>query len=785
MLAIKWKNNSVKGILLVLVCAMLASTAMCNAYPVFREKAQANITEMKQKQQEDTTTYLLDMDEDLERYLLSSIYYLNYEVTPGMNAYEYFTQKYDVEKLSSDEQDLLYQAAGKLMKAMRNQYVTENSMNEYSSFAHGVEKDFGGDPTGELQNVIYEPEQIAESYAAGLVISYDSRGVPSVRSYWGLSMDEESLLRYLTHASVDQLMDDNGMEEDSLSDEAVTVTEDEVILVSDAESVQTYEEPIGDEGNRSGVALLSQLPLPMIQNTTFAFGLMPQGYYEDQSWRDYWIDRDAYLRSGIVTGVILITVFMVILALILQNLSSLELRKTRVFCLPTEVTAILWGGGIVMTVVVFDTLAIETLHNGTDGLAGVLADNFGLGTASNGAAVFMVWLAWTAYALGWYWMMAVAMPYLAHPICTLKERWLLIRCFRKVKTWCIKLWHWATEIQLGKDLTKTILKLVAVNGLIVTLLCCIWFGGIVGAVLYSILLFILIKNKCGKIQEEYDRLLDATRQIAAGDLNTSMKEEMGLFNPIRDELASIQDGFQKAVQEEVRSRNMKTELITNVSHDLKTPLTAIITYVDLLKKEDLTDEERREYVDTLEKKSNRLKVLIEDLFEVSKATTDNLVMNYAEVDLVNLIKEVRLENEDKITSSSLDFRWNLPEEKCILRLDPQRTFRVIDNLVQNILKYSMPNSRVYIALQDQTTQVTVSFKNMSAVEMNFTPEEITERFARGDLSRNTEGSGLGLAIAQSFTELQGGEFKVETDADLFKVTITWKKQSQTKENTEN
>lgn len=785
MLAIKWKNNSVKGILLVLVCAMLASTAMCNAYPVFREKAQANITEMKQKQQESTTTYLLDMDEDLERYLLSSIYYLNYEVTPGMNAYEYFTQKYDVEKLSSDEQDLLYQAAGKLMKAMRNQYVTENSMNEYSSFAHGVEKDFGGDPTGELQNVIYEPEQIAESYAAGLVISYDSRGVPSVRSYWGLAMDEESLLRYLTHASVDQLMDDNGMEEDSLSDEAVTVTEDEVILVSDAESDQTYEEPIGDEGNRSGVALLSQLPLPMIQNTTFAFGLMPQDYYEDQSWRDYWMERDAYQRSGILTGGILITVFMVILALILQNLSSLELRKTRVFCLPTEVTAILWGGGLVMTAMVFDTLAIETLHNGTDGLAGVLADNFGLGTASNGAAVFLVWLAWTAYALGWYWMMAVAMPYLAHPICTLKERWLLIRCFRKVKTWCIKLWHWATEIQLGKDLTKTILKLVAVNGLIVTLLCCIWFGGILGAVLYSILLFILIKNKCGKIQEEYDRLLDATRQIAAGDLNTSMKEEMGLFNPVRDELASIQDGFQKAVQEEVRSRNMKTELITNVSHDLKTPLTAIITYVDLLKKEDLTDEERREYVDTLEKKSNRLKVLIEDLFEVSKATTDNLVMNYAEVDLVNLIKEVRLENEDKITSSSLDFRWNLPEEKCILRLDPQRTFRVIDNLVQNILKYSMPNSRVYIALQDQTTQVTVSFKNMSAVEMNFTPEEITERFARGDLSRNTEGSGLGLAIAQSFTELQGGEFKVETDADLFKVTIIWKKQSQTKENTEN
>ena len=788
MLAIKWKNNSVKGILLVLVCAMLASTAMCNAYPMFREKAQANITEMKQKQQEDTTTYLLDMDEDLERYLLSSIYYLNYEITPGMDAYAYFTQNYDVEKLSEADQEQLSKAAAKLMKAMRNQYVTEHNMDDYNGFADGVEKSFGQDPTGELQSAIYNPNLTANTYAAGIVISYDSRGIPSVRNAWGIVEDYEELISDLTHASVGKLMDDNGMDEDGSYDseeEDVAYTE---ITVEDV--TETYEDAIDSsisdyQVTQESNALLRQLPLPMIQNTTFAFGIMNQNGYSDQDWRDYWIDRDAYLRSGIVTGGILITVFMVILALILQNLSSLELRKTRVFCLPTEVTAILWGGGMVMTAVVFDTLAIETLHNGADGLAGVLADNFGLGTASNGAAVFLVWLAWTAYALGWYWMMAVAMPYLAHPICTLKERWLLIRCFRKVKTWCIKLWHWATEVQLGKDLTKTILKLVAVNGLIVTLLCCIWFGGIVGAVMYSILLFILIKNKCGKIQEEYDRLLDATRQIAAGDLNTSMKEEMGLFNPVRDELASIQDGFQKAVQEEVRSRNMKTELITNVSHDLKTPLTAIITYVELLKKEDLTDEERREYVDTLEKKSNRLKVLIEDLFEVSKATTDNLVMNYAEVDLVNLIKEVRLENEDKITSSSLDFRWNLPEEKCILRLDPQRTFRVIDNLVQNILKYSMPNSRVYIALQDQTTQVTVSFKNMSAVEMNFTPEEITERFARGDLSRNTEGSGLGLAIAQSFTELQGGEFKVETDADLFKVTITWKKQSQTKENTEN
>ena len=157
-----------------------------------------------------------------------------------------------------------------------------------------------------------------------------------------------------------------------------------------------------------------------------------------------------------------------------------------------------------MTAVVFDTLAIETLHNGADGLAGVLADNFGLGTAS--MVRLCSWSGWPGLLTHcWYWMMAVAMPYLAHPIRTLKERWLLIRCFRKVKTWCIKLWHWATEIQLGKDLTKTILKLVAVNGLIVTLLCCIWFGGIFGAIIYSILLYVLIKKKCGEIQENYKK----------------------------------------------------------------------------------------------------------------------------------------------------------------------------------------------------------------------------------------------------------------------------------------
>ncbi|MCI9135756.1 MAG: sensor histidine kinase, partial [Lachnospiraceae bacterium] len=251
----------------------------------------------------------------------------------------------------------------------------------------------------------------------------------------------------------------------------------------------------------------------------------------------------------------------------------------------------------------------------------------------------------------------------------------------------------------------------------------------------------------------------------------TLPQDLGVFNPLKIEILRIQNGFKQAVLEEVKSQRMKTELITNVSHDLKTPLTAIITYVNLLKEENITEEERDSYIQTLEKKSDRLKVLIEDLFEVSKAESQNMTLHLEEVDLVNLIKQVRLELEDKIMTSNLSFRWNLPEEKVLCMLDGQRTYRVFENLMVNILKYSMEGSRVYIDLIQDQGHVRVLLKNMSATELNFDPEEITERFVRGDLSRNTEGSGLGLAIARSFVELQGGSFRIEIDGDLFKVEI--------------
>ena len=205
-------------------------------------------------------------------------------------------------------------------------------------------------------------------------------------------------------------------------------------------------------------------------------------------------------------------------------------------------------------------------------------------------------------------------------------------------------------------------------------------------------------------------MLDAMQTIAEGNLDQEIQGDFGIFNPFRDELAQIQTGMKKAVEEEVKSQRMKTELITNVSHDLKTPLTAITTYIELLKKEDITEEERRSYIDTLERKSLRLKVLIEDLFEVSKANSNNIVLNKMELDVVNLIKQVSIEHVDKMKERGLELRWNVPEEKVLLMLDNQKTYRIFENLFVNVVKYAMSNSRVYLEVRKKASIVEIILK---------------------------------------------------------------------------
>ncbi|MBO3319869.1 two-component sensor histidine kinase [Clostridium perfringens] len=329
-------------------------------------------------------------------------------------------------------------------------------------------------------------------------------------------------------------------------------------------------------------------------------------------------------------------------------------------------------------------------------------------------------------------------------------------------------------IDLNKNSDKVLLIILGINFVIVSILCSVWFFGIFGVVIYSGILFYFGRKYIDKWKKDYNKILEKTKEISNGNLDSKDDEDCGFFNPMRDELNNIQKGFKAAVEEEVKSQRMKTELISNVSHDLKTPLTSIIAYVDLLKGEE-DEEKRKAYLETLERKSQRLKHLIEDLFEVSKATTGNINLNIMDVDISYLMKQVVLELDDKINEAGLDMRLSLPEEKVILPLDGQRTYRVFENLIINVVKYALPNSRVYIDIKEGRENVDVIIKNISADEITFNINEISDRFVRGDKSRNTEGSGLGLAIVKSFVELQGGKFHIEVDGDLFKAIISFKK----------
>lgn len=364
-------------------------------------------------------------------------------------------------------------------------------------------------------------------------------------------------------------------------------------------------------------------------------------------------------------------------------------------------------------------------------------------------------------------------------------------CYLFVPLWK-KMWKWikkglslgrdkvvdiyrdAEHFDVTKDAKKLILRIVLCNALILVVICSLPLGGLTIAIIYSVVLYFLLRRYISKLQKKYGLLLKATNEIAQGNLNVTIEEDLGVFEPFKPQIYRIEEGFRNAVAEEVKSQRMKSELITNVSHDLKTPLTAIITYVKLLQEPGVTEEQRKEYLETLDRKSLRLKALIEDLFEVSKANSQNVTLDIRDVDIVSMVKQVEFEMADKLADAGLDVRMSLPEEKVIVPLDSQKTFRIFENLFGNIAKYAMPGTRVYVNGFTAKEDVTIILKNITAQELSVSGEELTERFVRGDASRNTEGSGLGLAIAKSFTELQGGKFRIELDGDLFKVVLTWK-----------
>lgn len=395
--------------------------------------------------------------------------------------------------------------------------------------------------------------------------------------------------------------------------------------------------------------------------------------------------------------------------------------------------------------------------------------------------VHMQWLVFLIVtALFFLYFMAAftlgsVIPRLVHFRSYFKEYSILYQYWDMVVTWIKNFYHELVNFDVGSDAKRIIAKLVIVNFIVLAVISMFWLWGIFPLILYSIIVYFLLKKYVKDVQNKYQNLLKATSAIASGDLDIALSEDFGVFESYKNELRQIQVDFKRAVEEEVKSQRMKSELITNVSHDLKTPLTAIITYINLLKEPGLTEEQRQEYIATLDKKAVRLKVLIEDLFEVSKATTNNITLNYDKVDIGNLLRQCYLEYEDRIEEAQLNFKFILPEEKVILTLDPQKTFRIFENLYTNIIKYALPCTRVYVILKDKGNEAVIEVKNISKSELQVAPEELTERFVRGDDSRNTEGSGLGLAIARSFTELQHGSLHISVDGDLFKVTLRFRK----------
>lgn len=505
-------------------------------------------------------------------------------------------------------------------------------------------------------------------------------------------------------------------------------------------------------------------------------------HYENVYVHGLYYNTDAehlYAVIGAYWIVALCVLFVAAVALTLPFVKTLNTGKERFFSVHFETMVII----AICTMALGAVLCIE-MPRTTRWEVEMLLENNGypmfLGQALNIETVYNIFRA--IEFIGWsicffliYAIVANLRQLVSDTKYYLKYQTFVVRVFRWIKRKVVALYKYLTDIDLNNKLDKSIIKIVVANFVILTVLCCFWLLGIAGLIVYSVALVIVLRKQCKKIQKQYHSILHATEQMADGDLKISLEEELGIFEPIGNSLEKVQQGFEKAVIEEAKSQNMKTELITNVSHDLKTPLTAIITYVDLLKKENITEEERKFYIQTLDQKSQRLKVLIEDLFEVSKAHSGNVKMNFMDVDVVSLLKQVRSEMDEQIAVSDLQFRWKLPEEKVILSLDGQRTYRVFENLLNNILKYAMPHSRVYVDVNDTDSSVEFLFRNVSAMELSVDTEQLTERFVRGDVARNSEGSGLGLAIAKSFVELQNGMFKIEVDGDLFKVYISFRK----------
>ncbi len=528
-----------------------------------------------------------------------------------------------------------------------------------------------------------------------------------------------------------------------------------------------------------------EIEVNMPRNAAFVYGITQKQWksmespgsdrrygYWNMAEMNRWSLRTAYIQSGALDVYFVFLAVAALGAVLLPKYASFMLYKRKICRLPLEISLIAAGMLIESAYNIILGLIINTnkgyYYQALEGFFGTDEFNvyFFVGLF-NFVCLFLLFAVWFYMISSFVQIKDIGIWEF------IKKRSILYKGTERIKNYGKKGYRDLTKVDLSKETNGLLWRIVIINFLILTVICCFWFAGIAALIVYSFLLLIFLKKYFMDLKHQYDHLLKATNEIAEGKLDTFIEKDFGVFESFKNELKKIQTGFKKAVDDEVKSQRMKTELITNVSHDLKTPLTAMVTYIDLLKEENITEEQKKEYIDILERKALRLKVLIEDLFEVSKASSKNVNLDIQDVDVMNLVRQVSLELEDSLRERELQLKWKLPDKKIILPLDSQKTYRIFENLFGNIAKYAMKGTRVYIQGNALKNGIYIEIKNISSSELDINPQELTERFVRGDKSRNTEGSGLGLAIAKSLVELQNGKMDIDIDGDLFKVVLIW------------
>lgn len=353
----------------------------------------------------------------------------------------------------------------------------------------------------------------------------------------------------------------------------------------------------------------------------------------------------------------------------------------------------------------------------------------------------------------------------------------------KIMIWISKgiLWLYRKYVSIYNTVTystKVTLKVFVYFGIVIPIGLCMFlfaFEHILIGLFLEFVLLTIVSYRIIKATKGFAQIENKLKEMYEGNnKNLLNKQDFGVeFHSTVKYINDISNGFDNAIQDRMKSERLKAELITNVSHDIKTPLTSIINYVDLLKKENIQNEKAREYIGILDTKSQRLKRLTEDLVEASKVSTGSISLNIENINIAQLIKQALGEFEDKFKNRGLNVILDCKENELMIKADNKYMYRIIENLFSNISKYALENSRVYIDIKKTQKSIIIAMKNISKDRLNISADELMQRFVRGDKSRTTEGSGLGISIAQNLTELQGGEFRLILDGDLFKVELEW------------